>query len=106
MEDLLRKFYNEIKSKSKVGEHQQLLEKIEKEIDSFSQGSPSEEEGELCTWKVPVTRMGIGFNNIEVEARSEKEAIELAIDEAGCVSFSDKDAEYTAPDGASKLINA
>ena len=42
MENTLRKFYQEIRSKSRVGEYKDLLEMIEKEIDNIS--DPSEKE--------------------------------------------------------------
>lgn len=58
---------------------------------------------EPVLWNVPVMRTGYGHTLIAVTARSEEEAIELALDEAGGESFSDKSSEYTAPDGAHKI---
>lgn len=54
-------------------------------------------------WNVPVLRTGFGSRTIDVIATTEEEAIEKAIDEAGDHEFSENDADYTAPDGASKL---
>ncbi len=56
-----------------------------------------EEEKE---WNVPVMRTAYGHRLIAVSARSEQEAINKAIDEAGGESFSENSSEYTAPDGA------
>ena len=36
MEDILRKFYNAIRSNSRVGEYEELLTIIEKEIDRIN----------------------------------------------------------------------
>lgn len=55
---------------------------------------------EAKTWVVPVCRISYGHKNIVVEATTEQEAIDLAIDAAGDESFSENDAEYSAPDGA------
>jgi hypothetical protein len=51
-------------------------------------------------WTVPVCRTSYGHRKIEVIATTEAEAIEKAIDEAGNESFSESDADYSAPDGA------
>ena len=61
-----------------------------------------EEESKI--WVVPVCRTGFAHRTIEVTARNEQEAIQLAIDEAGSESFSENDAEYSAPDGAHKKL--
>jgi hypothetical protein len=44
---------------------------------------------------VSVCRTGYGFRDIEVEAKDEKEALKLALDEAGNHEFSEKTADYT-----------
>lgn len=56
-----------------------------------------EEEKE---WNIPVLRTGYAHRLMAVSARSESEAIEKAIDEAGGEEFSENSSEYSAPDGA------
>lgn len=51
-------------------------------------------------WTVPVCRTSYGHRNIQVIATTEQEAIEKAIDAAGNESFSESDADYSAPNGA------
>ncbi len=65
---------------------------------------PEVEEVDAKIWVVPVCRTGFGSRTIEVIARTEQEAIDLAIDAAGDESFSENDAEYSAPDGAHKKL--
>jgi hypothetical protein len=48
----------------------------------------------LCDWNVAVCRVGYGHANLSVRARTEKEAEELATDQAGDIHFSEHDAEY------------
>lgn len=57
----------------------------------------------IKSWNVPILRTGYGHAMIAVSARTEEEAIERAIDEAGNESFSEKDSEYSAPDGAMEI---
>jgi len=57
----------------------------------------------LKQFNVPVMRTGYAHTNIAVSARTEQEAINLAIDEAGSESFSENNAEYEAPDGAIEI---
>lgn len=66
------------------------------------QESPEEEEvfDEEQQWNVPVCRIGYSHTLMAVSARSESEAIEKAIDEAGGESFSESSSEYETPDGA------
>lgn len=45
---------------------------------------------------VPVTRTSYSFRTITVKAKNRKEAIRLALEEAGDHEFSEKDADYTA----------
>jgi hypothetical protein len=54
-------------------------------------------------WNVPIMRIGYGHALIAVSARTEQEAIDLAIDEAGGESFSENSSEYEAPDGAHEI---
>lgn len=61
------------------------------------------QEPAAVLWNVPVTRVGYGYNLVAVTARSEEEAIELALEEAGSEEFSEKSSEYMAPDGAHKI---
>lgn len=61
------------------------------------------QEEEPVLWNVPVMRTGYGHSLIAVTARSEEEAIELALEQAGGEDFSEKSSEYEAPDGAHKI---
>jgi hypothetical protein len=54
-------------------------------------------------FKVEVTRTGIGFHTIEVEAENQKEANEKALDEAGDHEYSEKTAEYEVSNSINKL---
>jgi len=54
-------------------------------------------------WNVPVMRTGYGHNLIAVSAKTEEEAIELALDMAGGEDFSEKSSEYDATDGAHEI---
>lgn len=65
--------------------------------DTKSKDSP------LVEWEVPILRTGWSHKTIKVTARTEQEAVNIAIDEAGGESFSESDAEYSAADGAHKL---
>ena len=47
------------------------------------------------TFIVAVCRTAYAFRDIEVQATSEKEALELALDDAGNHEFSEKSSEYT-----------
>ena len=47
-------------------------------------------------YEVSVCRISYGFINIRVEANSEKEAKEIALDQAGNHLFSEHDADYEA----------
>lgn len=66
------------------------------------QESPEEEEvfDEEQQWNVPVCRIGYSHTLMAVSARSESEAIQKALDEAGGEEFSESSSEYEAPDGA------
>ena len=59
----------------------------------------------LKQWNVPILRIGYSHHMMAVSARTEEEAIERAIDEAGGEEFSEKSSEYTAPDGAMEITN-
>jgi hypothetical protein len=54
------------------------------------------------TFLVPVTRIGYGYNTFEVEASSQKEADEIALEQAGDHEFSEKDADYVLENSADK----
>ncbi len=43
---------------------------------------------------IPVVRIGYGYKDIEVEANSQKEAEELALDTAGDLEWTDKESNY------------
>jgi len=58
---------------------------------------------EEVLWNVPVMRTGYGHTLIAVTARTEQEAIEKALDEAGGEDFSENSSEYEAPDGAHRV---
>lgn len=88
-------------------EQQLQLENIQEELKTLvynqvTQNLPQEaaEPEEMKQWNVPVMRTGYGHAMIAVSARTEEEAIELALEEAGGEEFSEKDSNYEAPDGA------
>jgi len=77
------------------------LEKVERLIQSDSDTVKNDaDEQPVKLWNVPVMRTAYSHNLIAVSARTEEEAIELALDQAGSEEFSEKSAEYEAPDGA------
>jgi len=45
-------------------------------------------------FSIPVVRIGYGFKTIEVEANSQEEAEQLALDEAGDHEYSEKSSDY------------
>lgn len=67
-----------------------------------TQNLPQDDSEELPMrqWNVPVMRTGYSHTLIAVSARTEQEAIDLAINEAGGEDFSEKSSEYEATDGA------
>lgn len=48
----------------------------------------------MAIYEVQVSRIGYGFSTLRVQAESQAEAEEKAIDEAGDVLFSEKDSDY------------
>jgi hypothetical protein len=54
-------------------------------------------------YKISILRTSYSFQEIEVEADSEAEALDIADDEAGDLNYSEKTAEYSFPDGAIKI---
>lgn len=54
------------------------------------------------TFLVPVTRIGYGTKTFEVEARSQKEADAIALEQAGNYEFSEKDADYELANSSDK----
>jgi hypothetical protein len=60
---------------------------------------------EMHEWNVPVTRVSYGYNLIAVSARTEEEAVKLALEQAGDELFNERNSEYVAPDGAQKISN-
>ncbi len=84
--------------------YQQVVQNLtEEQLKDYKLDSPQVTPitAEKKIWVVPVCRTGYAFRTIEVLASSEDEAIELALDESGNHDFSEKDADYSAPDGAS-----
>ena len=49
---------------------------------------------------IPVTRIGYAYKNIEVNAESQTEAEEIALDIAGDEEFSERESEYVLPESA------
>jgi len=89
-------------------EQQLQLDNIQEQLKTLvynqvTQNIPEQEEAPVKQWNVPILRTGYGHAMIAVSARTEEEAIEKAIDEAGNESFSEKDADYSAPDGAMEV---
>jgi len=54
-------------------------------------------------FKVSVCRIGFGHNDIEVEAKSKKDAETMALAAAGHYSFSEQDACYELDGGAVEM---
>jgi len=54
-------------------------------------------------YKIEVCRIGYGYKTIEVEATSQEEAENMALDEAGDHEFSEKDAEYVLTNAADNI---
>lgn len=52
---------------------------------------------------IPVARIGYGFANIEVDANSQKEAEEQALDVAGDHEFAEKSSDYEIEGGSPKF---
>jgi len=88
-------------------EQQLQLDNIQEELatlvrNQVTQNLPQDaaEPEEMKQWNVPVMRTGYSHNLIAVSARTEAEAIELALEQAGGEDFSEKSSDYEAPDGA------
>ena len=60
-------------------------------------------EGKVKQWEVPVLRTSYSHTTITVSAKTEEEAIYLALDKAGDESFSENSAKYDALDGATLI---
>ena len=60
-------------------------------------------EEEIKQWEVPVLRTSYSHTTITVSAKTEEEAIYLALDKAGDESFSENSAKYDALDGATLI---
>jgi len=89
-------------------EQQLQLDNIQEQLKTLvynqvTQNIPEKEEAPVKQWNVPILRTGYSHAMIAVSARTEEEAIEKAIDEAGNESFSEKSSEYEAPDGAMEI---
>lgn len=89
--------------KTKAAEYRTFIAELEKAIKDEAPALPSTIKGEKRTWSVPICRTSYAHKTLEVIATSEAEAIEKALDDAGDHEFSEKDADYSAPDGASLL---
>lgn len=51
-------------------------------------------KSKINTFVIGVTRIGYGFTDIEVDAKSRKDAEKIALDVAGDHTYSEKDADY------------
>ncbi len=89
--------------KTKASEYRTFIAELEKTLVDSEQKKPSSIVGDEVDWTVPICRIGYGHKVFVVTAKSEQEAIEKAIDEAGDWEFGEKESDYTAPDGAQKL---
>lgn len=49
-------------------------------------------------FEIPVTRIGYSYKTITVEANSQKEAEEIALDTAGDEEFSERESDYVLPE--------
>jgi hypothetical protein len=72
-------------------------------LEELRDACPEEVLDEEVEWEVPVCRVAYASRNIKVMAKSESEAIDKAIDEAGDFEFGSGEADYEAPDGALKI---
>lgn len=54
------------------------------------------------TFVVPVTRIGYGHKTFSIEATSQKEANEIALEQSGDWKFGEKDAEYILDNSINK----
>ncbi len=88
---------------TKASEYITFISELERAIAASEPAKPSAVKGRNGSWTVPICRIGYGHKTFVVEAVSEAEAIEKAIDEAGDWEFGEKSSEYTAPDGASRM---
>lgn len=88
---------------TKISEYRTFIAELERAIAASEPAKPSAVKGRNGSWTVPICRIGYGHKTFVVEATSEAEAIEKAIDEAGDWEFGEKSSEYTAPDGASRM---
>ena len=88
---------------TKISEYRTFIAELERAIAAAEPAKPSAVKGENGQWTVPICRISYGHKTFVVEAHSEEEAIEKAMDEAGDWVFSEKSSEYTAPDGASRI---
>ena len=52
------------------------------------------------TFEIPVTRIGYSYKTITVEANSQEEAEEIALDTAGDEEFSERESDYVLPESA------
>ena len=54
-------------------------------------------------FEIPVTRIGYAYKNIEVNANSQEEAEEIALDTAGDEEFSERESDYVLPESSKKF---
>lgn len=48
----------------------------------------------MKTYKIPIRRIGYSFKTIEVQAKTEGEAIDKALESAGNYEYSESSSEY------------
>lgn len=98
---------NDIRKKerltTKASEYRTFIAELERAIAAAEPAKPSATKGKNGNWTVPICRMSYGHKIFVVKARSEQEAIDKAMDEAGDWVFGEKSSEYVAPDGASRM---
>lgn len=88
---------------TKASEYRTFIADLERAIAQTEPAKPSAIKGKLGKWSVDVCRTSYAHLTIEVYANSEAEAVEKALDEAGDHEFTEKDADYSAPDGGIKM---
>ena len=81
---------------------QQLKKLVQEQVEMNLQLEDTE-EAPMKEWNVAVLRTGYSHTMMAVKARTEQEAIDLALDEAGGESFSEKSSNYEALDGAVEI---
>lgn len=80
-----------------IGDLKYAISELQKALDEAQKIMDEEEvveESQMQDFEIPVVRIGYGFKTIKVRAKSQEEAEQLALDEAGNQEFSEKESDY------------